>query len=1004
MPINQVANMHIKVEATGADKASQGLDKVAVSADKATKAGERLTASRKAQLAVTTAATGAAAANALAVGSSAAASLGAAATVSSSALAYAAQATEAVNSTAKLKKNAKAAVGVMQSTKKARTAVMAFAGAQGDEAKSTGKSREEMDKKTASTEEATEASWKTTKATKAKVQAVHDEMQELKKLRAARAALDSRSEDRLEKYERSLAVAKRTTAAMRRNTSATNKNAGANEKDAKSKKKSTAATDKSTTATERNSAARAANRKAILFGTAALALFAVGVKQTVTAAADLETLTASFVSITGSAAKAGETVRGLVKFAADTPFQLPGIAAASRQLIVAKGSTEGLHDTLGMLGDIASTAQIPLNELAAIYSKAQNKGKIQAEELNQISERGIPIITELARLHGVNKEEIFKMGSEGKLAFQDLEAAFLSMTSEGGFAFEAMTRTSKTLDGRMSTLSDSTEAAKAEMGKFVTAGLQIKELVYWTNKLNLAFIDSSQALSQFNQNFLASNELRKARAESLGGRLAREEEVLGHIQNIEERIATSTGERLKNLELILAAHQKQADALAASITEQERLETAIRETEEMSTAVTVQVDKQLDVMENMETATGDVTEEEKDRLAVLLQSSRALKDQLDTMQGMADSADAVREIRELELGNADSGDGSSPVAPEGVDGTGIAEGAATPQEVAQHLLNQQLEEELAERQRLLQTAVDAEAAWRKEEAEKARAARTTARANKSTDRQAEDEARANENLERLLAELEGETAAIAEYERRKTQIIYDENVTRTDLQVQAQKALDQRLNSMRRQQLSMQLSSAKKGFGAITDALKDAGMEQKGIYKAMFAVTKAFSIAEGIINIQKAYTDLLADTPGGLGGKLGAIGALAGAVGGLMSTIMSTTLAFEHGGMIPAGTTGFVGEAGIERVKGPAIVDSARTTAGMLNQMQQGAGGGGNTTINVVNLPGQDADVTETQTQDGKFIEIVVRRAKDEIAEEFRSGVGVVSQAAESSYRSLQRG
>ena len=47
---------------------------------------------------------------------------------------------------------------------------------------------------------------------------------------------------------------------------------------------------------------------------------------------------------------------------------------------------------LQFLGDIASGAGVPIQDLAQIYGKAMAKGKAQTEELNQMSERGVPIL------------------------------------------------------------------------------------------------------------------------------------------------------------------------------------------------------------------------------------------------------------------------------------------------------------------------------------------------------------------------------------------------------------------------------------------------------------------------------------------------------------------------------------------------------------------------------------------------------------------------------------
>lgn len=233
-------------------------------------------------------------------------------------------------------------------------------------------------------------------------------------------------------------------------------------------------------------------------------------KMSVSNAAEIETLEVSFVSLTGSVSKAKETVAELTNFTASTPFQLDGVAAAGRQLITARGSTEGLTADLQKLGDISATVGVPIEELAAIYTKAFNKNKLQAEELNQISERGIPIIRLLAEEYGVTTAEIFKMSSQGQLSFQDLETAFTKMSGEGGLAFGAMNRQSETLNGKLSTLKDNLKLATAELGLFVAETINLKKGISNFSELLAMVKDHVQEGKKQTENIEAQKESRSS--------------------------------------------------------------------------------------------------------------------------------------------------------------------------------------------------------------------------------------------------------------------------------------------------------------------------------------------------------------------------------------------------------------------------------------------------------------------------------------------------------------
>jgi tape measure domain-containing protein len=205
---------------------------------------------------------------------------------------------------------------------------------------------------------------------------------------------------------------------------------------------------------------------------AGIAFTALAVKS-VMAAAKMETLSVSFEVLLGSAEKSQKVVKELFDFAAKTPFRVEGISSAAKQLIAAQGNAEGLQDQLQMLGDISAVTGKDISELAQIYTKAYNKNKLQAEELNQISEAGIPIIRILAEMYGVSAKEIYKMGEAGNLAFTDLQNAFKLMTSEGGIAFEGMIKQSETLQGKWSTLQENWELALANLGEKILPTLSI---------------------------------------------------------------------------------------------------------------------------------------------------------------------------------------------------------------------------------------------------------------------------------------------------------------------------------------------------------------------------------------------------------------------------------------------------------------------------------------------------------------------------------------------------
>lgn len=179
---------------------------------------------------------------------------------------------------------------------------------------------------------------------------------------------------------------------------------------------------------------------------------AQGFFRVLSGASKMEQLNIAFEVFLGSADKAKRVLADLRRFADFTPFETEQVNNAGRALLAFGFSTEELIPTLTRVGDVAAGTGKDFNELALIYGKAKTQGLIQGEELNQLAEAGIPIYAELAKILGVNENQIRKLGENGKITFASLEQVFKNLTSEGGRFAGLMERQSKSLDGLFSTL------------------------------------------------------------------------------------------------------------------------------------------------------------------------------------------------------------------------------------------------------------------------------------------------------------------------------------------------------------------------------------------------------------------------------------------------------------------------------------------------------------------------------------------------------------------------
>ncbi len=201
--------------------------------------------------------------------------------------------------------------------------------------------------------------------------------------------------------------------------------------------------------------------------------------------ANMEQTRVRFETFLNSAEKGNALIADLQKFSQVTPFKDAEVIQAGQQLLAFGVEADDITNKLNTLGNISSATGKNFNELASIYGKNKLSGVIQAEDLNQLVESGIPVMESFAKQLGVSTAEVKKMGSEGKISFAMLETAFEELGGAGGKWGDMMDKQSKTFSGRMSTMLGVAEGLGASLGeavlpffgKFVDAGVTLVNFI-----------------------------------------------------------------------------------------------------------------------------------------------------------------------------------------------------------------------------------------------------------------------------------------------------------------------------------------------------------------------------------------------------------------------------------------------------------------------------------------------------------------------------------------------
>lgn len=206
---------------------------------------------------------------------------------------------------------------------------------------------------------------------------------------------------------------------------------------------------------------------------------------------EMERLSVSLNSVEGSAAAGQKALSWLQTFNEKTPFQLNQITTA-----FIKAKNFGLDPYNGVLQAAADyTAKTAgtyqdLEGVITALGQAYTKGKLQAEEMNQLNERSVPAAQLLASAMGKTTDEIIAMASAGELGRAEIELLIKAMGQDAAGASEAM---SQTFSGIWSNFQD--QISKVELA-VANAGIfdYIKnELAGVTSQIKAAAADGSLA-------------------------------------------------------------------------------------------------------------------------------------------------------------------------------------------------------------------------------------------------------------------------------------------------------------------------------------------------------------------------------------------------------------------------------------------------------------------------------------------------------------------------------
>lgn len=121
-----------------------------------------------------------------------------------------------------------------------------------------------------------------------------------------------------------------------------------------------------------------------------------------------ETAEVAFTRMLGSGEKARSFLTGLENFAKESPFEMPGVIDASKRLMAYGYTAEEVVPMLTRVGDAAAGLGLGaqgIQRITTAIGQMKAKGTVQAEEMRQLAEAGIPAWQALAERIGTSIPE-----------------------------------------------------------------------------------------------------------------------------------------------------------------------------------------------------------------------------------------------------------------------------------------------------------------------------------------------------------------------------------------------------------------------------------------------------------------------------------------------------------------------------------------------------------------------------------------------------------------------
>ncbi|HCO6569844.1 TPA: tape measure protein [Escherichia coli] len=670
------------------------------------------------------------------------------------------------------------------------------------------------------------------------------------------------------------------------------------------------------------------------------------------AADNMSQLNARIERLTGSAATASQTMQSLMNISSTTGGSLQDTAKLWETLSTAlrsTGATNGqilqLTETLQKIGRIGGTSADEMANALRQFGQSISSGVVRAEEFNSILEQMPELARQMAAGLGIGIGELRQLMLDGKLTAQDALNAIQKQTSVVNTEFAKLPRTlsqaSASLTNSFLSMVDSVNQTTGASAAMVAV---IDSISSALDRLTGKTASAAAQISDLNST--AEMFERRARTYSwlgLDGWEAQSKALVG----LSNKAAMLVGD----LDAV-----KKASNIAAN--------TKPIEIKAVSSATTSKPKK---------------SQEEKDA-EKYAKAQDSVNEKLDELKQKAElSADSVEDLsRAHAILNAEQSLGNSATK----DQINLAgEYAARIWDTTNALKMRQQAEQAS---RFINQEVAASKVQR----------------DPYTGEAQDPAAQVNEEEQRKLDALakyrELGVINAQQFEDGKTAIARQASNDRISIaQQEAKRQVDV---------MNLLLGGIGNGFSGLAEIVSKSAGESNAAYKTLFAISKAFAVAQSTLNLQLAISNAMASGP--FPWNMAAMAQVAAAGGQVISSIgaMSYGGGREHGGPVSASSMYRVGEGGkpeIFKANNGSQYMIPGDNGRVISNRDMGGGGGGFNYSPTIQINGNPDEKTIA------LVEAAVARGGkqvyQQISGDLASGKGNVSKGLQSGWTAKRR-